>query len=66
MRLRRARQHVPARRASRRVNQMTALEQHHDLTEVLQWHLLILGDLFHLHGAPELVIVDQLGESNNP
>jgi hypothetical protein len=42
---------------------MAASKRHHDLAEILERHLLILRDLFDLHGAPELVVVHQLGKS---
>ena len=44
------------------MHQMTASEHHHDLTEVLQRYLLVVGNFFHLHGAANLVIVGQLRE----
>jgi len=61
-RLRRSRQHVSSRRTSDRVNQVTAPEQNHDLTKILQRDLLVTGDFLHLHGTPELIVLRQFCE----
>lgn len=44
------------------MNQVTAPEQNHDLTKILQRDLLIAGDFLHLDGAPELIVLRQFCE----